>query len=201
MKLPVKKNELIQELSIEFKRTKSKLVYNKLYNLILPQVQLYIYKIVKDYDDSNDISSEVMIKLWQKIDMYNENWRFSTWIYSIARYDALQFINYKKNTVTLTIFHDTGSKKEFNSFEIFNSEKDFETLYNTVVSEILKLNGRKKEVLIDREINRMKYKDISVKYNINIDTIKTLIRQSRIQVLAKLSEKKHIVELANEILK
>lgn len=194
------KNNLIQELAIEFKKTKSELVYNKLYRLLLPQIQNFVKQIVKDEDDAKDVANEVMIKIWQRIDMYNEEWRFSTWVYSISKYDSIQYINAKKQLVSLNTLPNFNGGQSKNSFELVNSEKEFEEFYQAVVKEIFSLTGKKREVLVDREIRGMKYKDLAKKHNVPFETTKTIIRQARIQVLEKLSKKKHIMDMADEFL-
>ncbi len=200
MKAKVNKNNLIQELAIEFKLTKSELVYNKLYALVLPQIQNFVKQIVKDEDDAKDVANEVMIKIWQRIDMYKEEFRFSTWVYSISKYDAIQYINTKKNITSLSNIPNYNGGESKNSFELITAEKDFEEFYQTVVKEIFSLNGKKRDILVDREMRGMKYKDLSEKHNVPFETTKTIIRQARLQVLEKLSKKKRIMDMADEFL-
>ncbi|GAB3517103.1 RNA polymerase sigma factor [Emticicia fontis] len=47
-----------------------------------------IYKVAnaycKDAEDRNDLVQEIMIQLWKSFDNYNEQFKYSTWIYQIA---------------------------------------------------------------------------------------------------------------------
>lgn len=200
-KKAVDKNNLIQELAIKFKNSKNIKTYNTLYELVYPQINNFIKQIVKDEDDAKDVANEVMIKIWQKIDMYNEEWRFSTWIYSISKYDAIQYKNAKKSIISLSSIQNNINHEQIkNSFELINNEEDFQEFYEAVVKEIYNLQGKKKDILIDRELNGMKYKDLNIKHDVPFETVKTIIRQARIQVKEKLSKNKRMMDLADEFL-
>lgn len=41
-------------------------------------------KMLADEDDAKDILQETFIRVWQNISSYSENYKFSTWIYTIA---------------------------------------------------------------------------------------------------------------------
>lgn len=57
-----------------------------------------IYKIAKSYckdtDDWHDLVQEIILKLWQAFDTYNDTFKHSTWIYRIALNTAIS--NYRK---------------------------------------------------------------------------------------------------------
>lgn len=59
-----------------------------------------IYKVAnaycKDAEDRNDLVQEIMIQLWKSFDKYNEQFRYSTWIYQIALNVAISF--YRKES-------------------------------------------------------------------------------------------------------
>lgn len=54
-----------------------------------------IYKIAnaycKDAEDRNDLVQEIMIQLWRSFDKYNNQFRYSTWIYQLALNTAISF--------------------------------------------------------------------------------------------------------------
>lgn len=59
-----------------------------------------IYKVAnaycKDAENRNDLVQEIMIQLWKSFDNYNEQFRYSTWIYQIALNVAISF--YRKES-------------------------------------------------------------------------------------------------------
>ncbi len=90
-----------------------------------------IYKIANTYckipDDRKDLVQEIILQLWKSFDNYNEQFKYSTWIYRIALNVAISF--YRKenrvrqfsNPFSESILHfsdtnDTGENKEAISF-------------------------------------------------------------------------------------
>lgn len=59
-----------------------------------------IYKVAnaycKDAEDRNDLVQEIMIQLWKSFDKYNEQFKYSTWIYQITLNVAISF--YRKES-------------------------------------------------------------------------------------------------------
>ncbi len=70
------------------------------------QGQLYnfIYKMTKSKEDTEDILQDVFVKVYNNLYKYNNNYRFSTWIYSI----------------TLNTIKSSIKKKEHPSFQLLS---------------------------------------------------------------------------------
>ena len=60
-----------------------------------------IYRIVGHYEDAMDISQTVFLKAYEKFDLYEPSRKFFSWLYRIAVNESINFIKYKKQTVTL----------------------------------------------------------------------------------------------------
>lgn len=60
-----------------------------------------IYKVAnsycKDLEDRNDLVQDIILKLWNAFDTYNDEFKHSTWIYRIALNIAIS--NYRKEKV------------------------------------------------------------------------------------------------------
>lgn len=86
-----------------------------------------IYKIANSYcngpEDRKDLVQEIILQLWKSFDNYNEQYKYSTWIYRIALNVAISF--YRKenrlrqisNPLSESILHladtnDRGEKEE-----------------------------------------------------------------------------------------
>ena len=71
----------------------------------------------------------------------------------------------------------------------FDEEEDpKKAVYQKVLSELYELPRTYKDIMIDREINGMKYKDIAEKYGININSVKTRIKRARMQIIGSNKE-------------
>jgi len=92
----------------------------------------------------------------------------------------------KKNSNTLT---DGSYTLEDSPDYCFKEENTLEEIYDSVIDEIRSLPEIYRDIMIDREINGMKYKDIAHKYGIKKRSIATRIRRARAQIKRKV--KKH----------
>jgi RNA polymerase sigma-70 factor (ECF subfamily) len=135
-----------------------------------------------------------MSKIWQKIEQYNdERGNFSTWCYNIARNETLLLMKeekkyYARTSLEMEFFSsnnelgDMGGSynmEEDQSNSFFNETSKFEEIYESVINEIEGLPDLYKNIMIDREINNMKYKDIAEKYDLKKRSVATRIRRAR----------------------
>lgn len=66
----------------------------------------HLYNLMHDGDQAEDIAQEAFIRAYQKLDQYNDQYAFSTWLYRIA--DNLAFRHVKQaKTVPLDTVADT----------------------------------------------------------------------------------------------
>jgi len=63
-----------------------------------------------------------------------------------------------------------------------NSEGGFDDLYEEVVEKMKNLPSIYKDILIDRELHKMKYQDIADKYSMKKRAVATRIRRARIKI-------------------
>jgi RNA polymerase sigma-70 factor (ECF subfamily) len=49
----------------------------------------YVYRMLNDYDGSLDVTQEVFIKVYNSLDRYSSEYKFSTWLYRIAHNAAI----------------------------------------------------------------------------------------------------------------
>ncbi|MBX3288596.1 MAG: sigma-70 family RNA polymerase sigma factor [Acidobacteria bacterium] len=59
----------------------------------------YVFRILGDYDASLDVTQEVFIKVYNSLDKYSSEYKFTTWLYRIAHNAAIDHI--RRHSVTL----------------------------------------------------------------------------------------------------
>jgi RNA polymerase sigma factor (sigma-70 family) len=69
-------------------------------------------------------------------------------------------------------------------------KEDIDAVYERAVDEIRSLSPLYKDIMIDREINGMKYEDIAEKYGINRKSVATRIRRARGKIKEALTSEK-----------
>lgn len=198
----------IQTLAENYISSKSDKDFKVLYNRLMPGIKKYVWNFLKDYDNSNDLSNEVIssafTKIITKISQYNPAWNFSTWVYRIVRNECLGEINRLNKLVFLSHYkNDDGedsdifsidsvlNKDEYVSYLGIEEREEYEAhlnLYEKAVESINNLNKTHKEILIDRELNNMKYEDIALKYSLPLGTVKSRIHSGRKKVKNEISK-------------
>jgi RNA polymerase sigma-70 factor (ECF subfamily) len=55
-------------------------------------IAAYVYRMVGDYDSALDLTQEVFIKVYNSLNRYRSEFKFSTWIYKIAHNAAIDHL-------------------------------------------------------------------------------------------------------------
>jgi RNA polymerase sigma factor (sigma-70 family) len=80
---------------------------NFAFNLLVRKYQQKVYsitrKMVIDHEDADDLTQEVFIKVWNKLEGFRADAQLFTWIYKIATNECLNFLNKKKKRFFLPI--------------------------------------------------------------------------------------------------
>lgn len=188
----LKKEKNIQVLADNFIEFKDERSFKSLYERVKPGLLNHCYSILKDTELAEDAFLNSMAKVWQKIDQYDSSrGNFSTWCYNIARNESLLLLKTQKKYVHLSLEDlDFSSSKNEEKNPSYNIEEDplwkfayegdtIDDLYETAIEEIRSLPALYRDIMIDREIHGMKYKDIATKYGIKKRSIATRIRRAR----------------------
>lgn len=183
-------NQRIQEIAFKFsQQTISEKEKNELATLIYPKLKFFIWKFCKNNEDTEEALQWTLKKIFQNILKFDfERGRFTTWIYTIARNEALFYIHLKNKISFVSIESGVDIRSHTqNVDELIDNEGDFQNLYNITLSEIYGIeDSLLKNIAIDKMINRDKVKNIADRYNINENTVKTKLRKVRIDLKDKI---------------
>ncbi len=195
------KEKNIQVLAENFIKTRNEREFNPLYERVRPGVLNHCYTILKDFELAEDAFSNAMSKVYLKIDQYDsDRGNFSTWCYNIARNESLLLLKSRKRYVSQSAeeMEFTSAKSEEKNpsydlsedplWEFLSGGSDIDDVYEQVIDEIKELGPLYRDIMIDREINGMKYKDIADKYGIKKRSIATRIRRARTKIRKKMED-------------
>lgn len=175
---------------IHKKESDFSIIYQKYYNEIL----YVITKIVIKTEIAEEVANDVFLKIRENIDKYDEKYSFKTWLYTIAINEAKTIFNKeKKKKITSCDFSSVEiggediiaeARKAYFDYVTTNLEYDVEIdiKYQKIIDIIYNLNEKHKNIMIDREINRMTMEDLASKYKININTVKSRLKDGRNKV-------------------
>jgi RNA polymerase sigma-70 factor (ECF subfamily) len=198
------KEKNIQKLAEDFILNKSDKSFKDLFERLKPGVSNHCFLILKDIELAEDAFLNTMSKIWTKIDQYDlERGNFSTWCYNIARNESLLLMKSRKRYLShqdsdlefLSSKNTIGSLGGFYTMEedpkyaFYAEENKTDEVYESVLDEIRSLPELYRDIMIDREINGMKYKDIAEKYDIKKRSIATRIRRARCKIRKEMEKK------------
>lgn len=133
------------------------------FNLLVRQYQQRVYwhirKMVIDHDEADDLTQEVFIKVWRKIDSFRADASLFTWIYRIATNECLTFLKKKRRRFFVPVDDVVGEleAKLDNSPHISGNE-----VQKALQKALLQLPDKQRLIFNMRYFDDMKYEDIAV---------------------------------------
>jgi RNA polymerase sigma-70 factor, ECF subfamily len=71
----------------------------------------YLYRLLRSADDAHDLAQEVLIKVYQVLDRYDPQYKFSTWLFRIAQNAAIDQIRRRRLKVVSMRLEDEGGEE------------------------------------------------------------------------------------------
>lgn len=193
------KKTTIQEIALEFLQKRNDETFRKIISRLKPGLLSHTFRFVNNTEISKEIVEKTFISVWEKIDQYKREYNFSTWVYAIAKNEALGQLRTIRKMLSHDKLTENSSKilKDFSpvfnmDIEVFGPKNEEITynLYDKTIDEIYGLEEPYKTVMVEREINQKSLQDIAAELNWNLSTVKTRIRKAR-SVIAENIRKKH----------
>ncbi|MGJ3234868.1 RNA polymerase sigma factor [Marivirga sp.] len=142
------------------------------FKLLMDQYQerlyLVIRKILIDHDDTHDALQECFIKIWNKIDTFNESASLYTWIYKIAVNEALQQLRKRKNS-----FKNEQQYYEFLEQKItYSNTIDGDEIQKLLQKAILQLPDKQRLVFNMKYFDDLKYEEMATITESSVGSLK-----------------------------
>ena len=129
-------------------------------------------------DEAEDVLQEVMLRVFQNIEKFNPLYPFSTWIYTIARNQSLNYLNKRKLPI------ETGNAREETDFsksgDCSPEEKTIHKELHQTIEHVLEgLNEENRQIAFLRFYEGMKHRDIARILGIPTGTVKSRLFATR----------------------
>jgi RNA polymerase sigma-70 factor (ECF subfamily) len=82
---------------IELTKQGDQQAFHQLYLLHHKRIYALCWRMLADKDSAEDVCQEVFVQLWQKINNFHGESKFSTWLHSVASNTALSHLRKQKN--------------------------------------------------------------------------------------------------------
>ncbi|MBQ8500320.1 MAG: sigma-70 family RNA polymerase sigma factor [Bacteroidales bacterium] len=172
------------QLAIEQNQAAYIVLYTR-YNI---GVKSHISRYVAQKEDVEDICLESFQKAFSQIASYNPEYKFSTWLYRIARntaFDHLSRHDREKNNMPTTSINDDITELKELPATMHNPEEDIinQQEYDKWLNNIEKLKDDYRVVATMNLIDNFGYKEIADALDMPLNTVKTKIRRAKAQLL------------------
>jgi RNA polymerase sigma-70 factor (ECF subfamily) len=139
------------------------------------------YRILGNPDDAADVTQTVFMKAFERLDQYNPEYKFFSWIYRIAVNESINVHNRNKNLQTLEDEDIAG---------VSNPEEDVDAnkLSRIIQAGLMELQDDYRVVVVLRHFSDMSYRDISVVLHIPEKTVKSRLYSARQLMKVRLAE-------------
>ena len=191
--LSMQENLSLQEMALRFHESRSESDFTRLYHRLKPGISVYLKDMIPSWDDREEVIATTFSKVWSKIHQYDPYWNFSTWVYRIARNEALLFFRSKKRMYSYEAMEEKGINMaaKAGTFEagFDEDENPMEMLHDMVLDEIYALPDCYKSVLTLREVEKKKYEEIAEELGMKINTVRTRIHKARRIIRCEIAKK------------
>ena len=151
----------------------------------------FVFRLVNDRDQAEDIIQDTMLKLYTHKHYYRNIAKFSTWIYTIAGNFAKTELRKKK---TRKVTNNSQLGPEDRDYDPPSKDPSPEKLVerdyiNTKIHEAIeKLPEHFRVVTVLRDIEKLPYEEISSIVEVPLGTVKSRINRARLQLQKDLKD-------------
>ncbi len=166
----------------------------KAFNYLLDQFWDDVYgfqlKRIENENDAEDITIQTFSKAFDRIDTFDENYKFKTWLITISKNVHIDLMRKEKNSITQTMSNDDKS-----IYQILDESPSPEDKIITeqhlakLLRDVKKLKPHYQEVINLRYFQELSYKEISKELKAPINNIKVKLLRAK-KLLAEIIQQK-----------
>lgn len=153
------------------------------------------YRMLNNRHEAEDIVQETFLRVYKNFDRYDENQKFSTWLYRIATNLCIDKLRKRKPSYSLDAeLNDSENSSDGYSL-IPGDERTPETEYllsetqQTIYQAMESLPAKYKSVMMLRYLNELSLQEIGDILNMPVTTVKTRVHRGREFLRKRLSHK------------
>ncbi|MFA9560130.1 sigma-70 family RNA polymerase sigma factor [Evansella sp. AB-rgal1] len=136
-----------------------------------------VYTYVRNQATAEDLTQEIFIKCYEKLDQFHHQSSIKTWLYKIAANhckDYLRSWHYRKITLNEKLFEYLPSKSKEVEEEIVTRNEE-----NSLATAVMTLPLKYREVVFLHYYEELTIAEISKVTAVNINTLKTRLKRAK----------------------
>lgn len=148
--------------------------YTILHERYKAQLEIYVRDMLaSNPEDPADITQIALLKAFNNLNNYNPSYKFSTWLYNIAKNTVIDTLRKQKGNIEHGYYGVSRSPEdEYISMQSFSE----------IMSRIKSLDPKYREVAELRFIKELAYDEIAVLTKLPINTVRTRVRRAKEQL-------------------
>lgn len=163
-----------------------------LFGRYLKSIYSFAYRYVGGGQDAEDITQEVFVKAWRNLKKFDQNKSFKTWIFSIAKNTAIDFLK-KKKTIPFSEFDTEDGSNLVTDALADPSPLPQELLERTGMAQLLnsameKLSPKYRMVLFLRYNDHFNFREIAESLGEPLNTITSRHRRALVMLKKLITE-------------
>jgi RNA polymerase sigma-70 factor (ECF subfamily) len=152
----------------------------------------YLFRLLRNPDDAHDLAQEVFVKVYQVLDRYDPQYRFSTWLFRVAQNAAIDQIRRRRlKLVSLRQDDDEGESRDWDLpspergpyGELRNRERG-----DAIQQAIDALPWEYRELILLRHFGDLPYEEIARMKQMPLGTVKNKLFRGRQMLKDKLQD-------------
>jgi RNA polymerase sigma-70 factor, ECF subfamily len=167
---------------IQIAQIKNRDAYSDLFKRYQQKLFIYIYRLTRDKEESEDILQNVFIKTYKNIHHFDVNRKFSSWIYRIAHNEAINYLKRKSKRYTVSWEDVTTSQDKLDTASEDESLEELwhhQEITDEIDSALEKLPKKYREILKMRYFQEYSYQQISKILEKPVNTVGTIINRAK----------------------
>ena len=152
----------------------------------------YLFRLLRNADDAHDLAQEVLVKVYQVLDRYDPQYKFSTWLFRVAQNAAIDQIRRRRlKVVSLRQEDEEGEGRDWDLpspergpyGELRNQERG-----EAIQEAIESLPWEYRELILLRHFGELPYEEIARIKEMPLGTVKNKLFRGRQMLKEKLQE-------------
>ena len=175
--------------AIQKSKNNDQKAFKYLLNTYWDQVYGFQLKRVENENDAEDITIQTFSKAFDKIDTFNDNYTFSTWLITISKNIHIDIVRKEKHSIKQAL-----TRTDDEVYQVLDESPSAEDKLITeqnlaqLLKDIKKLKLHYQEVINLRYFQELSYKDISEHLNEPINNVKVKLLRAK-KLLAEIIQK------------
>lgn len=152
----------------------------------------YLFRLLRNADDAHELAQEVFLKVYQVLDRYDPQYKFSTWLFRVAQNAAIDQI--RRRRLKLVSLHQEDAGGESRDWDLPSPERSpYGQLRNqerggAIQQAIEALPWEYRELILLRHYGELAYEEIAQLKKMPLGTVKNKLFRGRQMLKEKLQD-------------